>query len=320
MSQVFFDQLGLLKPNASLNVNIGSPSAQVAQVMLALEAEFEHYPPDLAIVFGDVNSTLAAALTANKMNKKLAHVEAGLRSFDRGMPEEYNRIVTDHLSDFLFTPSLDADANLRNEGIPGERIFRVGNIMADSLLEFEDRATKLETWKTLGLHRGAYALLTLHRNFNVDNLEALREILQVLIEISGTLPVVFPAHPRTRAQLNELDMTKELNGNNFHLIEPQPYLDFLNLMINARLVMTDSGGIQEESTVLGVACLTLRENTERPITLTDGTNRLVGNSREGILAGFRAVMGAQKVERHRPELWDGKTATRITAILDTGLI
>jgi UDP-N-acetylglucosamine 2-epimerase (non-hydrolysing) len=250
----------------------------------------------------------------------LAHVEAGLRSFDRGMPEEYNRIVTDHLSDFLFTPSLDADANLRNEGIPKERIFRVGNIMVDSLLEYQNRATKLETWRHLGLQREAYALLTLHRNFNVDNQEALREILRALIEISGTFPVVFPVHPRTLTQLNELDMTKELKGNNFHLIEPQPYLNFLNLMINARLVMTDSGGIQEESTVLGVACLTLRENTERPITLSEGSNRLVGSGREGILAGFRAVMGSQKVKGRRPELWDGKTATRITAVLDTGLI
>jgi UDP-N-acetylglucosamine 2-epimerase (non-hydrolysing) len=319
MSQVFFDQLGLPRPDAYLNVNSGSPNAQVAQVMLALEADFEEHSPDLVMVFGDVNSTLAAALTANKLGKKLAHVEAGLRSFDRVMPEEHNRIATDHLSDFLFTPSTDADENLRREGIPFERIYRVGNIMVDSLLEFKSCAAQLETGKVLGVEQGDYALVTLHRNFNVDDPASLREIVQALIEISETLPVVFPVHPRTRIQLNELDLTRELQSSDLRLVEPQSYLDFLNLLMNARLVLTDSGGIQEESTVLGVACLTLRENTERPITLTEGTNQLVGRTMKRILAGFQAAIASPRVEGHRPELWDGKTAARISAVLHKAL-
>lgn len=316
MSQIFFEQLKMAEPDAYLNINQLSPVSQIADIMRALEKEFAQNPPDLVIVFGDVNSSLAAALVANKMKLPLAHVEAGLRSFDRDMPEEHNRIVTDHLSDYLFTPSPDADEHLLAEGIPAERIYRVGNIMADSLLRFRPQAEKLEAWKAHGLSKGEYALVTLHRPANVDDAAALQEILSALMTIGAQISVLFPAHPRTEAHLQESGWKKKLKDTGVVLTPPLSYLEFLNLMINARVVLTDSGGIQEETTVLGVPCLTLRENTERPITVQEGSNRLVGTSAEGILAGFEQMMQTKKTKNPPPDLWDGRTAQRIHEILN----
>lgn len=315
MSQIFFEQLEMAEPDAYLNINQMSPVSQIADIMRALEKEFAQNPPDLVVVFGDVNSSLAAGLVANKMNLPLAHVEAGLRSFDRDMPEEHNRIVTDSLSDYLFTPSPDADEHLLAEGILAERIFRVGNIMVDSLLRFRPHAERLEAWKVHGLNKGAYALVTLHRPANVDDAAALQEILSALMTIGAQIPVLFPAHPRTETHLREGGWKKKLKDKGVVLTPPLSYLDFLNLMINARVVLTDSGGIQEETTVLGVPCLTLRENTERPITIEQGSNHLVGTCPEGILAGFEHVMQAKKTKGRRPDLWDGRTAQRIREIL-----
>ncbi len=315
MSQIFFDQLRLPKPDAYLNVNTGGAASQIAQVISALEAQFLEHPPLAVCVFGDVNSTLAAAIAANKMGVPLAHVEAGLRSFDRKMPEEHNRIVTDMLSDFLFTPSPDADKNLLNEGVAKERIFKVGNIMADSLFAFRPEAEKLDTYLQFGLKRKEYGLVTLHRPSNVDDAGSLTEILAALREISKELPLLFPVHPRTREKIDDLEINSKDGRDRIRFTTPLSYLDFLNLTMNARIVLTDSGGIQEETTLLGVSCLTLRENTERPITISQGTNHLVGTSRRGIIDGFQAAMKEDKPSAKLPELWDGKTAERIVDIL-----
>jgi UDP-N-acetylglucosamine 2-epimerase (non-hydrolysing) len=315
MSQVFFEQLRMPEPDAYLDVNTGEAAEQIAQVISALAVEFSQHPPEAVCLFGDVNSTLAAAVAANKMGLRLAHVEAGLRSFDRRMPEEHNRIVTDMLSDLLFTPSADADANLLKEGVTQERIFRVGNIMADSLLAFRPLAEKLETYRRFGLQKSEYGLVTLHRPSNVDEAGSLKEILSTLEEISKELPLLFPVHPRTRKKIDDLGPYSKKESGQIHLTDPLSYLDFLNLTMSARVVLTDSGGIQEETTLFGVACLTLRENTERPITITQGTNRLVGNTRQGIIDGFQAAMKEDGARAVLPELWDGNTGERIATIL-----
>lgn len=315
MSQVFFTQLGLPKPDAYLGVSVGEPANQIAQVIQALGSEFSQHRPRMVTVFGDVNSTLAAAIAANKMGIPLAHVEAGLRSYDRTMPEEHNRIVTDMLSDLLFTPSPDADRNLRKEGVSQERIHKVGNIMVDSLLAVKPQAKQLDTYKRLRVEKNRYALVTLHRQSNVDDGTVLEEILGALEEIGKQMPVLFPIHPRTRKRLDELSLVFRKRLSQIRFTEPLSYLDFLNLVMNARIVLTDSGGIQEETTVLGVSCLTLRENTERPVTITQGTNRLVGNKRSGILKGFKATLKEKPRRRKLPDLWDGKTSERIAAII-----
>jgi len=314
MSKVFFDQLGLPQPDRYLDVHGGSPAEQVGRVILALEQEFQERPPEMVVVFGDVNSTLAAAVAANKMNLKLAHVEAGLRSFDRGMPEEHNRIVADLLSDLLFTPSRDADENLIRAGIPKERIYFVGNIMVDSLLRFKPVAETLKAWESYGLETGGYGVVTLHRPSNVDHLPDLEEIVGALVEIQKEIPLIFPVHPRSRNQLEQGGLFKRLVEAKIQVVEPLGYLEFLSLMIKAKLVLTDSGGIQEETTVLGIPCMTVRGNTERPITISMGTNRLVGNTEEGILAGFRESVD-QRVRNRLPDLWDGKSALRVEKIL-----
>lgn len=315
MSRVFFEQLRLPEPDAYLNVNVGEAAEQIAQVISALAVEFSQHRPAAVCVFGDVNSTLAAAIAANKMALPLAHVEAGLRSFDRRMPEEHNRIVTDMLSDLLFTPSSDADVNLLKEGVAKERIFRVGNIMADSLVAFKPVAKNLETYRRFGLQKSEYGLVTLHRPSNVDEAGSLKEILATLGEISKKLPLLFPVHPRTRKKIDDLGLDSKEESGQIHLTDPLSYLDFLNLTMNARVVLTDSGGIQEETTLVGVACLTLRDNTERPITVSQGTNRLVGNTRRGIMDGFQAAMKEGGARAELPELWDGKTGERIANIL-----
>ncbi len=314
MSDVFFRQLQMAEPELYLDIHSGSVNEQVARVIEALDKEFSARRPDLVVVFGDVNSTLAASIAANKLNIPLAHVEAGLRSFDRRMPEEHNRIVADMLADYLFTPSPDADENLAAAGVPAARVYRVGNIMVDSLLQFKPAAEQLAAWSAHGLTPGQYGVVTLHRPSNVDEVGALGGIVEALVEIQKGTQLVFPVHPRTRARMAEWGLLDALQASGVRLLEPVGYLEFVSLMTQAQFILTDSGGIQEESTVLGIACLTARENTERPITLQMGGNRLVGNSPRGIIEGYRALQG-QNVAPQQPELWDGRTAERIEAIL-----
>ncbi len=314
MSDVFFQELGLPEPDVFLGVGPGTHTETTARVMLALEPQIKAHRPDIIVVVGDVNSTLAASLAASQQQVRLAHVEAGLRSFDRTMPEELNRIITDALSDYLFTPSPDADENLHREGIPPSKIFLVGNVMIDVLLLSQQRALALEIWRKFNLVPKNYTLLTLHRPSNVDSKMVLADLMSTIQEIARTHPVLFPVHPRTHARLRDFGLLPD--GHNGILIsEPLGYLEFLSVMSQARLVLTDSGGIQEETTVLGVPCLTLRENTERPITITCGTNHLVGMARENILAGFDEVMSHNGSTARMPPLWDGHAAKRIIGIL-----
>jgi UDP-N-acetylglucosamine 2-epimerase (non-hydrolysing) len=323
MSDVFFDELGIPPPDKHLGVGSGSHAVQTARIMEAFEPVVVETKPDRVVVVGDVNSTAGCALVASKMSPPIpvAHVEAGLRSFDREMPEEINRLVTDALSDLLFTTSPDADANLRREGVPRRRIHRVGNLMIDTLKAFAARSDGSSVRDRLGL-RPPYALLTLHRPSNVDDEPTLRRILAALRQIGQRLPVLFPAHPRTAERLRRLAPAKsgagtagDDQGSGLRIVEPLGYLDFLHLQKHAALVLTDSGGIQEETTILGVPCLTLRENTERPITLTRGTNRLVGTDTGRIVREARKALGARPRKPPSIPLWDGRTADRIAAVL-----
>ena len=315
MCRVFFDDLALPRPDYDLEVGSGSHAEQTAHVMLALEPVVLKEAPDLVVTVGDVNSTMAAALVAAKLNIPVAHVEAGLRSRDRAMPEELNRLVTDQLSDLLFTTSRDADVNLASEGIPPERIHFVGNTMIDSLETHLPRALAGSVVADMGLTPGEYAVVTLHRPSNVDEGLGLKHLVQVLLEIGKRVPVVFPVHARTRHRLVQFGLHDHLNGNSVLLTEPLGYLEFLGLMAKARLVLTDSGGIQEETTVLGVPCLTLRKNTERPVTISEGTNRLVDPAdMQAILAATEAILAADRTAGYavrRPELWDGHAGDRI---------
>ena len=317
MSKVFFQELHLPQPDVYLGVGSLSPLQQMGRILIALEQEVTGWRPDLFIVVGDVNSTVMGAMAANKLGIRLAHVEAGLRSFDRGMPEEFNRILTDHLSDYLFTHSRDADENLQREGIPSERIFFVGNVMVDTLMRFRGFAHQQAAWQDYQLTPGSYALLTLHRPSNVDEVAALRRMVELLEALAGKLPVIFPVHPRTRTRLEESGLADRLQGLPHVIVTPPlGYLAFVSLMSEARLVLTDSGGIQEETTVLGVPCLTLRENTERPVTIQQGTNRLAGTDPANILTILSEALGSPPVGAgHIPELWDGRAAYRIVEIL-----
>jgi UDP-N-acetylglucosamine 2-epimerase (non-hydrolysing) len=268
------------------------------------------------VVVGDVNSTLACAVTAAKLWVPVAHVEAGLRSFDRRMPEEINRIVTDALSDFLFTTSRDADENLIREGVDAAKIHFVGNVMIDTLLRHRERAAQTDILDTLGLSPRGYALMTLHRPSNVDDPATLQGILSALEAIQARLPLVFPIHPRTRKNLEAFDLDAWVAGmKGLILTEPLGYLDFLCLMDHARLVLTDSGGVQEETTILGVPCLTMRENTERPVTVAEGTNEVIGSSPERIVAASFEILGGKGREGRIPELWDGHAAERIVRVI-----
>lgn len=315
MSESFFRDLALPEPDVYLGVGSASHARQTAAVMTSFEPVIERERPDWVVVVGDVNSTLACALVAVKMGVRVAHVEAGLRSRDRSMPEEINRILTDQLADLLLTPSLDADRNLLHEGIPPERIRFVGNVMIDSLFAHLKRAEASGVREELSLSNSDYAVVTLHRPSNVDERETFERILKALEEISSRLPVIFPVHPRTRARLAEFGFTSRIESQPaLRLIEPLGYIDFLRLYSGARLVLTDSGGIQEETTALGIACLTLRENTERPVTVELGTNRIVGTDTERITrAAFEALdeRGAGRASSSLPPLWDGRTAPRI---------
>jgi UDP-N-acetylglucosamine 2-epimerase (non-hydrolysing) len=307
MSDVFFQQLGMADPDVNLAVGSGTHAAQTAEIMLRLEPVIAELQPDVVLVYGDVNSTVATALVCAKLGIKIGHVEAGLRSFDRSMPEEVNRLVTDQLAELLFTPSEDGDANLRREGIPGEKIFRVGNVMIDSLVRLLPAAS--ETF-TEGVP-ARYALATLHRPANVDDGVRLKGILESLLQVNDDLPVVFPAHPRTRKRIADFG----LNAGRLIVLEPLPYVEFLGLQSRAAIVITDSGGIQEETTYLGIPCLTLRENTERPITVSVGTNILVGSDAKKLRAEFVRVLEGKAKRGSVPPLWDGRAGGRIADIL-----
>ncbi len=317
MSDIFFDQLGLPQPAVFLNVGSGSHAQQTAAIMAAFEPALVAYQPDVVVVVGDVNSTLACALVADKLNIEVAHVEAGLRSFDRTMPEEVNRVLTDAISGLLFTPSDDGDANLWREGVPPERIYCVGNVMVDTLLHHRERAMTMAPLSTWHLETGNFALLTLHRPSNVDDPQVLEGILRACVAVQERLPVVFPIHPRTQHRLDEFGLAPLLaRAPRLYLVEPLGYLEFLGLMAQARVVLTDSGGIQEETTVLGVPCLTLRENTERPITITHGTNRLVGPDPGKITQAVDQLLSGGSPMPRIPPLWDGCAAQRIVAVLE----
>jgi UDP-N-acetylglucosamine 2-epimerase (non-hydrolysing) len=310
MSEVFFRQLGLPEPDANLGIGSGSQAQQTARVMIAMEDCLQTHHPDLIVVYGDVNSTVAAALAAAKLGIPVAHVEAGLRSFDRAMPEELNRLVTDQLSDVLLTPSADADENLLREGIKPERIHRVGNVMIDTLVRLLPQASPPE-----GLQLAqSYALVTLHRPSNVDDPRNLQKLVAALCELSSILQVVFPVHPRTRQRMQSLSLEMPKPGSLF-LIEPLGYLGFLALQRDAAVVITDSGGVQEETTFLGVPCLTVRNNTERPVTVSMGTNTLVGNDAQRLLEEARRIVAGQAKRGTIPPLWDGHAAERVAKAL-----
>lgn len=312
MSDVFFEDLRIRRPDHFLQVGSGSHAVQTGRVMAAFEPLLEELRPEAVVVVGDVNSTLGCALVTAKGGALLGHVEAGLRSRDWEMPEEVNRVVTDRVSDYLFAPSPDAVANLRAEGYRTDQIHLVGNVMVDTLLANLDRALASDVLGRLGLARGEYALVTLHRPANVDDPAALGTLLAALDDLSRECPIVLPAHPRAAAQLRSSGMSERVQ-----LVPPAGYLDFVALQASARLVLTDSGGVQEETTVLGVPCLTLRENTERPITLTEGTNQLVGRDRERIVKTALSVLESPP-PRRSPALWDGHAGERIAEVLLSG--
>ncbi len=319
MSDVFFKELGLPEPDHHLEVGSGSHGEQTAKVMVAFEKVLLSESPDLVVV-GDVNPTLACAVDAAKLYIPVAHVEAGLRSRDRRMPEEINRILTDAISSFLFTPSRDGDDNLAKEGLPADRIHFVGNVMIDSLRLLEPLADRSDVLERLGVPSAGFALLTLHRPSNVDDEGVLRGILSALDEIQREVPIVFPAHPRTRGRLSAFGLEERVEGmGNLHLTDPVSYLDSLKLQKCARMVLTDSGGLQEEATAFGVPCLTIRENTERPVTLDVGTNTLVGTSPKSIVDTARQVIAGDYRKGSIPELWDGRAADRIVRVLREAL-
>ena len=315
MSAMFFDELGMPAPDVNLEIGSGSHTEQTAGVMLRLEMELNERRPDLVLVVGDVNSTMAAALVASKLGIPVAHVEAGLRSFDRRMPEETNRLVTDVVSDYLFASEPSGVTNLLAEGIPKEKIFLVGNVMIDTPMKFRDKAAHTGVLDRLGLKSKDYAVATLHRPSNVDGMEHLASLLDMLRELSRRMPVVFPVHPRTRERMRAAGLTE----HGLILTEPLGYLEFLRLTSEARLVLTDSGGIQEETTILQVPCLTMRENTERPITIEQGTNRLVGTDPKEILKAALDTLDAPPRFLTPPKFWDGHASARILDVLERSI-
>lgn len=340
MSDVFFQQLEMPRPDFNLGIGSGTHAQQTAGVMLAIEPVLIERKPDLVLVYGDVNSTVAAAMVCSRLAIPVGHVEAGLRSGDRTMPEEMNRLLTDQISDLLFTPSPDADGNLLREGIAAEKIHRVGNVMIDTLVRLLPRAEERFPADLFQNDLASpYALVTLHRPSNVDDLPWLRELLDTLANLSNHLQVIFPVHPRTRQRLDDLcqdELSARLRSNSrLRLLEPLPYLEFLALQRHAAMVITDSGGIQEETTFLGVPCFTLRENTERPITISQGTNQLVGRDLNRLRTSAAAVMQrisegnedeqsgrgkTQEVSNHRLPLWDGHAAERIAEMVASSIV
>lgn len=317
MSAVFFDDLGMPRPDAFLDVGSANHAVQTARVMERFDAELEAHPADLVLVAGDVNSTLATALVASKRGIAVGHIEAGLRSRDWTMPEEQNRILTDHCSDLLFTPSPDGDEHLLAEGIGAHRIHRVGNLMIDSLRKHQDRALQLPTLDRLGLQAGGYAVTTLHRPSNVDDPEQLAALVAALGEVAAQVPVIFPIHPRTRARIEQAGIALP---SGLQLAQPLGYLDFLGLMAQCALMLTDSGGIQEETTALGVPCLTLRDNTERPVTVSEGSNTLLGSDPASIAPAARQILAGQGKRGRVPAGWDGKASQRLADVVCGGFV
>lgn len=313
MSDVFFRQLELPAPDENLEVGAGSHAQQTAQTMSRFEAVVRKYHPDLVLVYGDVNSTIAAALVCAKLGMQVGHVEAGLRSFDRTMPEEINRLLTDQLADLLFTPSADGDTNLRHEGIAAEKIHLVGNVMIDTLIHLLPAVERSDAAKRQGLTPKGYGLVTLHRPSNVDEPAMLRQLMGVLAQIAADLPLIFPVHPRTWQQLVALSLP--MDNPRLQCMDPLGYLDFLALQRDAAVVITDSGGVQEETTYLGVPCLTVRENTERPVTVTLGTNTLVGHDLDRLRRETQAILRGATRQSHIPPLWDGKASERIADVI-----
>lgn len=316
MSDRFFTDLGLPAPDVNLGVGSATHAVQTAKIMLEFEPVLDRLKPDWVVVYGDVNSTVACALVASKKGIKVAHVEAGLRSRDRTMPEEINRLMTDQLADLCLTPSRDGDANLLAEGVPQERIRLVGNVMVDTLLRLRSVARELNMAEKMNLAGKPYAFCTFHRPSNVDHPEPLSEILGALDDLAGTMPVIFPIHPRTRQRIGEFHLEKL--ARRVTLLEPLSYLETVSLVDGCTLVLTDSGGLQEETTVLGVPCLTARPNTERPVTITEGTNRLIPSERNGIGTAVADVLARRAkgaFHASRPEGWDGHAGERIIALL-----
>ncbi|MGH8453029.1 MAG: non-hydrolyzing UDP-N-acetylglucosamine 2-epimerase [Nevskiales bacterium] len=320
LNEVFFDELGIPAPDVYLGAGSGSHAQQTARIMVGFEAACQTQRPDCVLVVGDVNSTLACSIVAKKLCIPVAHVEAGLRSGDMTMPEEINRIVTDAISDLLFVSEPSGVRNLLNEGRPAARIHHVGHVMVDNLLYQHDKlAAATSTFESSGLKRrlGAYGVVTLHRPSNVDTRDALKRIGTTLRNVAQRIPLVFPLHPRTRANLGKFGISL---GDQVVLTGPLPYMDFLNLWKDARLVLTDSGGLQEETTVLGVPCVTMRENTERPITVEQGTNVLAGIDPEAVTVAAVKILEGRSKSGQRPDLWDGKAAERIVAIMERELV
>jgi UDP-N-acetylglucosamine 2-epimerase (non-hydrolysing) len=316
MAGAFVTDLELPVPDRDLGVGSASHSVQTARVMIGFEQVCLEERPDLVVVVGDVNSTMAASLVAAKLLIPIAHVEAGLRSRDRTMPEEINRIVTDRLADLLLTPSADADANLKAEGIEASKIHLVGNVMIDTLLKFLPAAGFERVSSRWPVVDRGYAVLTLHRPSNVDDADTFRSVLEGVRAVARDMPVIFPVHPRTRERLAAFGTDGLLTG--VTLVEPLGYIDFLALTSHARLILTDSGGLQEESTALGIACLTIRENTERPVTVTHGSNQVVGTCAGNIVRGYGEAM-AREGRFPTPPLWDGKAAERAACVIDAFL-
>ena len=316
MSDLFFRQLGIPEPDVNLEVGSGSHAKQTAEIMTRFEPLVLEHRPAWVVVVGDVNSTIACGLVATKLGVKLAHVEAGLRSFDRAMPEEINRLLTDAISDMLFVTEASGLENLRHEGLPDEKVHFVGNVMIDTLRANLAKAEQSDVLEKLGLDAGGYNVVTLHRPSNVDDPAIFGRILDALEEITRDLPAVFPMHPRTVHNLAKLGLAGRIEGmKGLRVVEPLGYLDFLKLTSKAAVVLTDSGGIQEETTILGVWCLTVRENTERPVTITQGTNTLVGTDPQKMISEYRRCRSTRIEQPPVPEKWDGKAAERIAAIL-----
>ena len=316
MSHLFFSELGIPQPDINLEVGSASHAVQTAEIMKAFEPIVLEYKPDFVVVVGDVNSTIACGLVAVKLRIKLVHVEAGLRSFDRSMPEEINRVVTDSISDLLFCTEQSGVDNLLREGIPEQKIFLVGNVMIDTLIKNESRASKSNILTHLHLDGDDFAVLTLHRPSNVDDPAVFGRILDALEFIQNDTPIIFPLHPRTRKNLQDCPFgTRIRKMHRLRLIQPLGYLDFLRLLSSARIVLTDSGGIQEETTFLKVPCLTLRENTERPITIEMGSNQVVGSDADRIVEAYQQIINGHMRDFRIPALWDGHAAERIVKIL-----
>jgi UDP-N-acetylglucosamine 2-epimerase (non-hydrolysing) len=313
MSDIFFQELEIPEPDTNLGVGSGSHAQQTAQILTQFEPVVQSYQPDLVLVYGDINSTMAAALVCAKLCIPVGHVEAGLRSFDRTMPEEINRLITDQIADFLFTPSIDGDENLLREGVAADKIHRVGNVMIDSLVRLNSIAQESTVVADLNLQPGNYGLVTLHRPSNVDDPTMLASLLDALDEISRELVLIFSVHPRTRQRLEASNTNHR--GSRVRMLDPLSYIDFLALQRSAKLVITDSGGIQEETTYLGVPCLTVRKNTERPVTVTSGTNILIGDNMARLKQEVARILAGRPKQGNVPPLWDGHAAVRIAAVI-----